>query len=72
MKKRLMCALIMSAVVSTIATVSMVLIPRLDNPGEFVNAPALPVHLLVSFAAVFAVCVPISLVFYWLRDAVRR
>ena len=72
MKKHFARAAIMSALVSAAATVGMVLIPRLNNPGEFVDAPSLPVHLLISFVAVLVVCIPVSMVFYWLRDSLKR
>ena len=72
MKERLKRAVMMSGFVSVIATAGMVLIPRLTSPEEFINAPSIPVHLLISFVAVFVVSVPISVVFYWLRDSLRR
>ena len=72
MKNRLIRAVVMSGVVSVAAVIGMVLVPRLANPEEFANAPMLPIHLLICFIAVFLVCIPISLVFYWLRDSLRR
>ena len=64
-------ALPISFVAAVVVTVFMVLIPRLNNPEEFVNAPSLIQHLLISFVAVFGISVPVSALFYWLRDSIR-